>query len=188
MLRLANLEQLEGMLLEAPALVQKFEKREGDFLQSVGTWLLEAEEALTNNRLPAAAEIAARRSEFIASQRGFSIGRPLPKRVSARKAREAHAADLLTRACNVLNTIVAPRRAQVDEAERMMMQIIAIADRMSLIRPSQNGESHTSYLQMVFQTLYDRPELSSLTVRIIGILGKTDTLVVLDRSIASTRQ
>jgi hypothetical protein len=107
--------------------------------------------------------------------------------VNVRKAREARAADLLSQATEIVSAITRPCRAQVDEAERVMMQAMAVADRLGLVPAQQSGQTHTSYLQSVFQAISNRSELTSLAVHVVGLLGNTDSLIILDRSIANLR-
>ena len=187
MLPLLNLEEIEGLLLKVPALVKRFEGRDPDFVPAVKSWLADAEETLGKNRLPQTSEIAVCRSALISVERGFSDGAALPSRMAARHLREARASHLLKRATDVLTETIRPDRAQVDEASRVMLQIVAVADRLGLI-PVDPAPNHTAYLQAILRSISDRPELTSLIVHVTGLLGKADTLIVLDRSIARFRR
>jgi hypothetical protein len=95
---------------------------------------------------------------------------------------------LLKQATDIVSGTIRGRRAQVDEAETVMLQVVAAADRLGLIPAQQVGQSHTSYLQAVFQALYNRAELTSLVVHVVGLLGSSDSLIMLDRSITNVKQ
>jgi hypothetical protein len=186
-LHLPNLEEIEALLLEVPALVDRLEEHDPDFVTALKSWLASAENTLSNNRMPAASEIAVCRGSLIAVERGDTDDSVVRGRMGARKYREARASHLLRRATDVINGSISSRRAQVDEAGRVMMQVVAAADRLGLI-PVDSGSSHTAYLQGVLQAISNRAEFTSLVVHVTGILGETDCLIVLDRSITSVRQ
>ena len=186
MLHLLNLEEIESWLLKVPALVKRFEEREPDFFPAVKSWLAGVEDTLGKNRLPQASEIAACRSALISIERGFLNGVALPSKMGARNLKEAQAGHVLKRAADAVMEAIRSRRGQIDEASRVMMQIVAVADHLGLI-PNDAGLNHTAYLQSILLAISNRAELASLAVHVTGILGKTDVLIVLDRSIANIR-
>ncbi len=183
MLHLLNLEEIEALLLKVPALIKRFEERDADFFPAVKSWLADVEDILSKNRIPAASEIAVCRGSLISIERGFSDGSALKSRMGLRNLREARASHVLKRATDLIAEAIRFRRGQVDEAGGVMMQIVAVADRLGLI-PAESGQNHTAYLQAILQAISNRAELTSLVVHVIGVLGKADTLIVLDRSIA----
>jgi hypothetical protein len=186
-LHLLNLEEIEALLLKVSPLVKRFEDRDPDFVAAVRGWLAAAEEMLGNNRMPVASEIAVYRGALISAERGFVDGLAPKSRSGARHLKEARAANLLKRATDTVVEAIRPRRAQVDEAERLMMQIVAVADRVGLV-PPELGQSHTAYLQKILQEISNRAELTSLLVHVTGLLGNTDTLIMLDRAIGSIKR
>jgi hypothetical protein len=186
-LHLLNLEQIEALLLEVPVLVSQLENHDPDFVPALKAWLAKVEDALTNNRMPAASAVAVCRAELIAVERG-EVDDPLSKgRMNSRKHREARATHLLRRAADIVNETIRSRRSQIDEASRWMMQLVAAADLMGLI-PPDTGTNRTAYLQGILQVVSARTELTSLVVHVMGLLGQADCLIVLDRSIADVRQ
>jgi hypothetical protein len=186
-LPLLRLEEIEALLLKVPALVKRFEERDPDFFPAVKSWLAGVEDALSNNRMAAAAEIAACRGALISVERGFSDGSAIVSRVGTRGLKDARASHLLKRATDVISETIRSRRGQVDEAGRIMLQIVAVADQLGLIT-TEAGQNHSAYLQATLQAISNRVELTSLVVHVTGLLGRTDTLIVLDRSIAGVRQ
>ena len=187
MLHLLNLEEIETLLLKVPPLVKRFEERDPDFFTAVKSWLAGVEDTLSKNRLPQTSEIAVCRGALISVERGFSDGAALQSRMGARHLRQARASHVLKRATDVITETIRFRRGQIDEAGRVMMQIVAVADHLGLIS-ADSGQNHTAYLQSILLAISNRPELTSLVVHVTGLLGKADTLIVLDRSIASIRQ
>ena len=187
MLPLLSLEEIEALLLKVPALIKRFEERDPDFFQAVKSWLTIAEDRLSNNRMSVAAEIAVCRAELISVERGFSEGSALRARMGARTLKSARASHLIKRATNVISDAIRFRRGQADEASRIMMQIVAVADHLGLIT-AEAGQNHSVYLQTILQSISNRAELTSLVVHVSGLMGRTDTLIVLDRAISSIRQ
>ncbi len=187
MLHLLNLEEIEALLLKVPALVRRFEDRDPDFIVAVNAWLRAAEEILSNNRLALASEIAVYRGALLAAERGFPGGTASTSRSGARQAKQARAAGLLQQATDAVSAAIQPRRAQMDEAERVMLQAVAIGVRLGLI-PAESGREHTAYLQSVLQAMLSRAELASLLVHVTGLLGSSDTLVILDRALSYIQQ
>jgi len=187
MLRLPNLEAIEALLLDVPALVDRMDGHDPAFLPALKAWFAAAEDTLRNNRLAAASEVAACRAILIAVERGDTDGVAARGSTSARRYREARASHLLSRAAGAVAETIRSRRGQADEAARLMMQLVAAADRLGLI-PSDRGRSPSAYLNGIRQAISARAELVSHLVHVTGLLGETDTLIVLDRSIAALRQ
>jgi hypothetical protein len=187
MLHLLNLEEIEALLLRVPALTDRLEQRDPDYVPAVKSWLALAEDTLGNNRLPVAAEVATCRGALIAVERGDADGMPSSGRVGARKWREMRASHLLRQAADAVAEAIRSRRVQVDEASRIMMQLVAAADRLGLI-PSDTGRDHSAYLRATMTALSERPELAGMVVHVTGLLGMSDFLIVLDRSITSVKQ
>ena len=172
------------MLLKVPSLVKRLEERDPEFVSAVKSWLANAGEVFGRNGLSQTAEIAVCRSNIIAAERGLSEDGTTQTRIGARAFKEARAGQLLERATDLIADSVRPRRAQVDEAGRIMLQVVAVADQLGLI-PTDTGSNHAAYLQTILSAMTNRAELVSLVVHITGLVGKADILIVLDRSIAS---
>jgi hypothetical protein len=185
-LHLLNLEEIEALLLDVPALVSRLEDHDPDFVADLKSWLAKVEDTFSKNRMPAASAVAVCRGELIAVERG-DVDDPLVKgRMGLRKHREAKAAHLLRRAADIVNETIRSRRSQVDEASRWMMQLVAAASLMGLIPPDTTG-NHTAYLRGILQVVSARAELNSLVVHVMGLLGQADCLIVLDRSITAVQ-
>lgn len=75
----------------------------------------------------------------------------------------------------------------MDEGQRVLRQVAAVADRLGLIGP-EGPEPQLAYLQNTLDTLGARAELASLVAHATGLLGKFDVLIVLDRSIAAVKR
>ena len=98
--------------------------------------------------------------------------------------KEARAATLLKRATEIVSDATRVRRAQVNEAESVMMQIVAVAHQVGIIPPPGNRD-HTAYLEDVRSALSNRAELVSPAIHVMGLVGRIDFLVLLDRTMAA---
>lgn len=187
MLHLLNLEEIEALLLQVPALTSRLEQRDPDYVTAVKSWLAQAEDTLGSNRLPVAAQVATCRGALIAVERGDADGVKSGGRIGSRKWREMRASHLLRQAAEAIEEAIRSRRTQVDEANRVMMGVVAAGDRLGLI-PNDTGENHSAYLRGIMKALSERPELAGMVVHVTGLLGTSDSLIMLDRSITSVRQ
>lgn len=184
MLRLLNLEEIESQVFRVPDIIRKFEQRDPDFVQATQDWLAEAEQTLNKNRMVEGAQIAVLRGSLIAWNRGFTDGAEPTPRTASRKLKEPRAAGLLKRATEIVSEAIRMRRAQMNEAESMMMQIVAVAEQLGLVPPS-GGQDHTAYLESIRGALSARAELVSPVVHVTGLVGRVDFLVLLDRTISA---
>lgn len=187
MLRIVNLEEIESHLLRVPGLVEQLSREDPSFLVSLHDWLAAAEDTLKNNRLAGAGSIAAIRGSVISLQRGALDAAAAGSRVPRRRARDLAATGLLKEAAEKLTALVAPRRAQLDEAERIAMQVVTVARTVGMI-PPMGQESRSSYLGSVVRLISSRPELASHLVHISGMLGEGDTQLMLDRVLTRSLQ
>jgi hypothetical protein len=184
MLRLVNLEEIESLLLRIPTIVQKWEQHEPDFMAETTAWLSAMEEVLGRNRMTTAAEVAVLRTVLIGDQRSADQPGCTPAKLLTRKMKEARAANLLKQATQIVSDALRTRRAQVAEAERVMLQIVGAAYQLGIVQPDA-GSDHTAYLQALKQAILARTELVSLAVHVLGLVGNVDFLVLLDRGLAA---
>jgi hypothetical protein len=186
-LTVAQYEELLRVLGEVPILVDKLEERRTDFSDDVLAWLKLAERVLANNRLPDAAQIAAYRARLIEAGRGVQqddmtiVGRP-----SARKIKEATGALVLASGNDVLQAVIADRKSVFQEAERISRQMLTLAQLKGLVTgPIDGGSSQQQFLARLRDQLAADPDLASIEAHVVGLVGATDTLVMLDRALAS---
>lgn len=184
MLHLTNLEEIEALLLRVPGLSDRLERRDIDYVPAVKEWLATAEACLINNRLPVAAQVAASRGALISVERGDGEADASRGRMSVRKWRDAQASRTVRQVTELIADVIRQRRADVDEADRIMNQLVAAADRLGILPVAGRG-SHTAYLRSTMEVLSERSELAGMVVRVVGLLGTSDSLVVLDRAISS---
>jgi hypothetical protein len=186
MLHIPNLEEIEGILLRVPGLIERLEGHDPAFGGAVTEWLKEAEQALTNNRLTAAATVATLRGMLISAERGvLPPERCADGRAPSRKVKDAYAADLLRTAEGHVASAISAPAAQIAEAERLTRQLVTLARRKGLIPPETGGGSLSERLNDIWQRMMADPELAGATSHVAGLVGNQDSLILLDRALAT---
>lgn len=181
MMHIANIEEIQGMLLRVPELVNCFERRDPGFAEWVKDWLVQAEQVLVNNRLAAAADVAVLRGMLISAERGIlPSGIEFNGKKTARKIKDAAAMDALRMAEELVSSTIKIPAAQVYEGERVMRQLVALAQRKGLIPEESEGE-HAGILKAAWRAISHDPELGQAAAHLAGLVGAYDALILLDR-------
>jgi hypothetical protein len=185
MLRIANVEEIQRLLLRITRLTQQLQERDAGFVEDVKEWLAEFEKILSNNRLAAAASIAALRATLISAERGvIAPGLVFNGRFTPRKIKEATGVDIIRKAEAVGSNSVNADVARIGEAERLMSQIVSVARKKQLFPPIAAAPNHTEWLKTTWRGLIDDPDLATAAIRVEGMVGFQDVLVLLDRGAA----
>ena len=185
-LTVAQYEEILGVLQEVPILVDELEARKTAFSDDVLGWLKQSEQVLTNNRLPEASQIAACRGRLIEAGRGVQQrDLTIMGRQSMRKIRQATAALVLGTGTEILHAVIAERKSVFQEAERISRQMLAVAKAKGLVAESNDGEPHQQFLQELREKLTADPDIAGVHAHIVGLVGATDALVLMDRALPS---
>ena len=137
-----------------------------------------------NNRIPAAGRIAGLRGTLAAAERGFvAPGVVVQGRATTRKIKDATAADVIRSAGDLIWNAVQDDAMRIAEADRLGHQIAALAKSKALI-PAENGDgSHAVHLKQIWTTLLADPDIGGGAVRLEGLVGDNDALIILDRAL-----
>ena len=182
MLHIVNLEEIQGMLLRVPELIDSLEKRAPSFVGSVKEWLTQAEQILISNRLAVAAEVAVLRGVLISAERGvIPPGMAFSTRTTIRKIKDASAADVLRKAEELISSAISVDAVRFAEGEKLTQQIVAVAQRKGLIPVTPRGDKHTEMLKAIWQAMIIDPDLGAVTTHLAGLVGAYDVLILLDR-------
>jgi hypothetical protein len=182
-MHIMNLEEIQGIRLRIPELIQHFEDRDVKFASLTKEWLVKAEKVLTNNRIAAAADIAVLRGVLISAERGaIPSGIVFSGRMTVRKIRDGISADVLRKADETISAAIRAPEAQIAEGERLTRQVVALAIRKGLIQQG-TPSGHDEMLKEIWRRMSLDPELGPVTTHIIGLVGAYDALILLDRSL-----
>jgi hypothetical protein len=184
-LNVVQYEDIAGHLRRVPELVDMLEQRRTGFADEVLGWLKGVEKSLESNHMPVVSQVSGCRAMLIESTRGaYSEEISFTGRPTTRKIQEGVASLVLQRSSDLLHAAIAEREAAFSEAERISRQIIAVADAKGMIEACADGRPHQSMLQCLRDAIAADQDLASVYVHLVSVVGKTDVLVFLDRSLA----
>lgn len=177
MLRLLQHEELQGLLLEAADVLDRFHARAADFEPALDRWLVRVEEALRQNRLPLSSRVASARAELVAA-RSARVG---PDGASAtrgrRSARQARAVAVVKQVVEDLDAELSPSRRRFSDAEDVARNVLAVGAATGVLGPSAADGSPSEALR----ALRDDPRTAGGVVQLHGLVGRQDALMVLGR-------
>jgi hypothetical protein len=183
-LRILNLEEIQAMLRGIPGLVDLQEKRAPAFGDEVKRWLLTIEKVLDDNFMPAAGEVAALRAVLISAERGVvPAGVAFRGQTTRKKIVQATAARVLQQVSELISNVVRPDIQRIAEAERMTRQLVAHGKAKGLVKPLPDDSERTEKLKFLWRTLAADPDVGPGVVNVEGLVGPTDALVILDRTV-----
>jgi hypothetical protein len=186
MLPLPNLEEIQQHLLEIPKLVHAYEERLGDFSERVRDWMIHLEEKLKSNQIPVAGAVAAMRAMVISAERGILppglafVGTP-----STRKIRDAAASEAIRHVEEAVGAALRGDVGQIDEAGRIMRQMVAIAQRKGLTTAISQAPSISEAINSLWAAFLCDGELSAGATRVTGLVGALNALILLSRELPS---
>lgn len=187
-LNVVQYEDIVARLMEVPDLVDQLEQRRTGFPDAVLEWLRSTEASLENNHVPAVSQVAGLRAMLVESARGvYSEEISFTGRPTSRKIQDGVASLVLQRGSDLLNASIAERQAAFQEAERIARQMIAVADAKGFLASFDDGRPHQAALQALQADVSTDPDLASVYLHLVSLVGKTDVLVFLDRSLASVQ-
>jgi len=187
MLRIANLQEIDDLLLHASGLVDRLDSP--SFVSEVRDWLRQLESALQSNRLAIVGSIALQRGELEAAE---SLGLvpgwlELRKRPTRQRILCGVALEMLRRSTELTASTLQADRVRIAEAERAVRQLVALARASGRLSPDDRTVERVEYLRGTWGRLAQDAELRSLTTHVEGLLGPTDSLVQLDRVLTTDR-
>ena len=183
MLPLPNLESIQERLLELPALFRAYEERDAMFTDLAREWLNRLENELENNKVPIAGAIAGLRGLAISAERGMIppgisfVGAP-----TARKVRDATAAEALRRAEETVSNTLRADLTQIDEARGLMRQMVAFAVQRGLVGDG-GAASHSDAVHAIWSVLQRDPDIGAGATRVVALAGPQNALILLGREL-----
>jgi len=184
MLPLPNLESIQERLLELPALFRAYEERDAMFADLAREWLNRLEHELENNKVPVAGAIAGLRGLAISAERGMIppgisfVGAP-----TARKVRDATAAEALRRAEETVSNTLRADLTQIDEARRLIRQMVAFAVQRGLAGAGGGAGSHNDEVHAIWSALQRDPDIGAGATRVVALAGPQNALILLGREL-----
>lgn len=185
-LNVVQYEDISAKLREIPDLVDMLEARRTGFPDAVLLWLNSTEQSLEANHMPVVSQIAGLRAMLIESARGvYSEDISFTGRPTTRKIQDGVASLVLQKSSEMLHGAIAERQAAFSDAERISLQILAVADAKGFLETCNDGRPHQAMLQCLRDQVQADADLASVYVHLVSLVGKTDVLVFLDRAMTS---
>lgn len=124
--QLQLIDTLDGLLLQLPDLVRRFERRDTDAERLLLEWIDRAEVQLSTHRMTEAARLAAAKARILAAAR---------ERGRGTRARRSHVAlDTMHELQDCLHAASAPRRQKLDQARELARQLIQIVAQTGAVK------------------------------------------------------
>jgi hypothetical protein len=186
MLRINQLEEIQQLLFRIPGLTDRLERKDPEFAEEVRRWLQDVEETLENNQIPSVGIVASLRATLTASEQGWLapeahfVGRP-----TIRKVKNAMASHVLKQTGDVISEAVHGDVARMKEAEELLRQLVTLAKAKGILPLAVNDNTPTEHLRAIWSMFMGDADLAAGAVRVEGLLGPYDSLVVLDRAISA---
>ena len=188
MLRVLNIEEIEGLLILVPELAREQETSSDTFPKSVASWLTRLETVLAANRLYQAGTVAALRSAAAAATIGsIPEGMQVRGTPTRRKLDVMVASHVLQRACKIASDVLTDNRPRLADAEKVAHQIVAAARSRNLLVPKVSGFDNTQYLRQLVRGFVAQPDLENAMSHLESLVGPSDKLVFLDRALGHYR-
>lgn len=163
---------LNDELLAFPAIVDRLEKKDPDFLNYLLAWIKRIEEIFLSYNISEVSLLAGIRSRIIASQYDHS-------RHSQRKREQLKtAAKSLFDLQSIVLSVLKPYDSKIDEARSLIRQLLGVAEQFELIsfKTPDNFQALVEKLWVLFQ---EHEQLKPGAVKVKTIISETDALRII---------
>jgi hypothetical protein len=187
MLLLPNLEAIQAQFLELPTIFRSYEESDSEFAEHARAWLNRLEASLEDNKLPSAGAVAGLRGLILSAERGtIPPGLSFLGTPNSRKLRDAAAADALRRAEEIVSGVLRADAAQLEEAGRLMRQMVAVAQLRGLLNAAHDGATHSDAVNAIWSAFLRDADLAPGTARVTGLVGAHNALFLLSRELPAS--
>ncbi|MDA2937076.1 hypothetical protein MYX75_02280 [Acidobacteria bacterium AH-259-A15] len=176
-MNLIERENLTELLQQVSRLVDLFENRDSSFIRETKHWLRQIEEVLQAARLPIAAEVAARRADIVAAERGSRPeGLILPARASKSRIRQAVAIHSLVEAESTVLAALERVEGAYSQAEQIIRGVLVTANRKGVFNNDIQPPFTLAVLRGLWSRLLADETIRLHTSQILAFIGYRDAL------------
>ncbi len=183
-MNIPSLDVVQELLLQAPSMVDMYDRHDRAFPPSVKEWLVRMEELMAKSKVPIASNLAMLRSMIVSSERGtVPDGIVLPGKLTRSRIMETVSIAVFRKAVDIVTEEIKPQLTRVRESEELMRQLVAYGTRKNLIIGLGTIPDRTARLMATWSNLSRDPEIGVATSRVVGLVGMYDALILLDREL-----
>lgn len=165
-------EKLEQQLNKVGTCVDMFENRDGLAVDTWMEWLKESEKILKDYGYSDTARLAGLRAEIVAEKNRPDLQR------NRRKALDSKAASTVNEAQDILFSINAALRDNIDKVTTLVRQIMVPAKEAGIIQPPESQDI-TSYVENLLNQFKSHEQLKSSIYSAETLIGRFDLLRII---------
>jgi hypothetical protein len=184
-LRILQVEELTGLLVQVPGMVELQEEHAPDFVDAVLNWLRDIERCMEANRLHQVSLVASARSTLMSVASGRQpTGIEFRNRPSTGRLVSAAASQAMSDVSHITSTIVEIELDRIRAAERVAFQIVAVGQARGIFGAISDEVTTDERYSIVRIALLDDSETASGLHHLDSLVGVHDSFVLLDRALA----
>ncbi len=180
------IDELHALLLQAPALVARYQNSDPGFIDAVMAWLSDAEAILKKYAMARVAAISALKARLIAAENGVVESQIFAVADTSRARRKTHAAiaALMFNQCQeIIGSVHETLCEQKEDALKYLRQIVMLLEQQGLL--SASGSSNRSQaLTQLFATIRANPGSAAAVRHVLTKVNYADALRLLDETLS----
>ena len=169
-------EKLEQQLNKVGTCVDMFENRDGLAVDTWMDWLKESEKILKDYGYSDTARLAGLRAEIVAEKNRPDLQR------NRRKALDSKAASTVNEAQDILFSINATLRDNIDKVTTLVRQIMVPAKEAGIIHPPDSTDI-TLYVENLLAQFKNHEQLKSSIYNAESLIGRFDLLRIIAKEL-----
>ncbi len=179
------IDELHALLLQAPALVARYQSADPGFVEAVAAWLSQAEAILKKNAMARVAAVSALKARLLAAQNGVIESQLFTVADSARARRKTHAAMaalMFNQGQEIIGSVHETLCDQKEDALKYLRQIVMLLEQQGLFPPSGSGNRPQALIQL-FATIRASPGSAAAVRHVLTKVNYADALRLLDETL-----
>ena len=181
-MRVQQYNDMAALCVEVPRLIQQYEERDYRFLSSVNSWLLRCEACFADKQAMQASQVASLRGRLIAAGRGI-FEPDFASSVNLKKSKmvDLVALQAIQSSQDILITSVRPLEERLNEAELIILQLIALADQKGLVSHDLIEHARDGATREIWHTFAQYNDLKSGLNKVLTFVSFDDALMLLEK-------
>jgi hypothetical protein len=180
------IDELHALLLQAPALVARYQNGDPEFIDAVMAWLTHAEATLKKYSMARVAAVSALKARLLAAQNGVVESQLFAVADTSRARRKTHAAiaALMFNQCQeIIGSVYETLSEQKEDALKYLRQIVILLEQQGLLSAS-GSENRSQALTQLFATIRASPASSAAVRHVLTKVNYPDALRLLDETLS----